>query len=300
MLLEKLLAHLELEVEPFALCDLSPGARLQLAGPGEVVLHFVLEGSGILRAGGIHFEVSADSLVVVPRGLRHSIETGSPIETGLDADERAIPRNSGVQRIELGAAGGALVVACGRVRATYGGSTGIFDRLNGPLVLDGRAQPALRAAFAALADEQFRRPAGGETMAEALMRQCLVVVLRLLCEQGDERLPWLRAVADERLGRALDAILDHPERGHTLDDLAATAGMSRSAFSESFARHFGRSPGQFLREARLRRGARMLLTTDLPIGSVARRVGFASRSHFSRAFAAELGKSPSDFRLSGG
>ena len=75
--------------------------------------------------------------------------------------------------------------------------------------------------------------------------------------------------------------------------------MSRTSFTESFSKVFGRSVGDLLRETRLRKGAHLLRTTDLPVQSVAHRVGFSSRSHFSRAFTAEFGKGPAKFRVGG-
>lgn len=128
------------------------------------------------------------------------------------------------------------------------------------------------------------------------MSQCFIVRLRRLCADPERRVPWLAALGDERVGRVLDAMLDHPDRAHSLASLADLAGMSRTAFAEHFARAFGRSAMDFLRETRLRHGARLLRATGLPVKAIASRVGFASRSHFSRAFADHFGAAPADYR----
>jgi methylphosphotriester-DNA--protein-cysteine methyltransferase len=49
----------------------------------------------------------------------------------------------------------------------------------------------------------------------------------------------------------LSAILERPEQAHTLDSLAATAAMSRSAFAAEFVACFGRTPIAFLRLSRV-------------------------------------------------
>ena len=72
--------------------------------------------------------------------------------------------------------------------------------------------------------------------------------------------------------------------------------MSRAAFAERFRATFERPPMAFLRDVRLRRAARLLAETDLPVKAVAGRVGFASRSHFSRAFKASFGADPAAYR----
>jgi transcriptional regulator GlxA family with amidase domain len=133
-------------------------------------------------------------------------------------------------------------------------------------------------------------------MIQALMTQCLVALLRRLCQSGRCGLSWLSALDDPRLARALKALLDQPARPLTLASLARIAGMSRSGFSERFTQAFGRSPMELRREMRLHRAAQLLRTTSLPIKDVARRVGFGSRSHFSRAFQNLFGVDPVRFR----
>ncbi len=70
----------------------------------------------------------------------------------------------------------------------------------------------------------------------------------------------------------------------------------RSAFSAHFARAFGQSPHGFLTERRLRQAARFLETTELPIKTIAGKIGYRSRSNFSRAFKAMYGIDPLAYR----
>jgi hypothetical protein len=70
----------------------------------------------------------------------------------------------------------------------------------------------------------------------------------------------------------------------------------RSAFAEHFRQSFGRTPMDYLRDVRLRRGAQLLQVSQLSVDGVASKVGFASRSHFSRSFKEQFGCSPVEFR----
>ena len=72
--------------------------------------------------------------------------------------------------------------------------------------------------------------------------------------------------------------------------------MSRSVFAARFADALGQSPIGFLKTLRLARASRLLLATDLPVKSVATRVGYSSRSSFTRAFVACHGLGPMAFR----
>jgi AraC-like DNA-binding protein len=126
--------------------------------------------------------------------------------------------------------------------------------------------------------------------------QCLVHLFRCLAGDGDRSLPWLTALQDPRLARAIDKILDDPAADHTVSSLAETASMSRSTFAEHFAAAFERSPMSLVHYVRMQRATRLLREGTLTIDQVARRVGFSSRSHFSRAFKKHTGTSPITYR----
>ena len=91
-------------------------------------------------------------------------------------------------------------------------------------------------------------------------------------------------------------MLDHPEQSYTLESLADVAAMSRAIFIRHFEKCFARTPTDYLRDVRLRRGARLLQVSSTPVDSVAGKVGCARRSHFSHAFHDQYGVSPVDLR----
>jgi AraC-like DNA-binding protein len=295
MLLDRLVRNLELRVDPFAVCDVRHGAKLALAGPSEEVLHFVLKGQGCVRTAQGDQPIAANQMIVVPPGLAHSLESDGEGGGSLSADGSALPSGE-LNRVTAGEGEEGLLVACGRIAVTYGGIVDLFQRLEHPLVVDFSETPSVRAAFAALLEEQARARPGSAQMATALMNQCFIQLLRQLCETGECRLPWLAALEDERLARALDAILERPEDPHTLEGLGRAAGMSRTAFAERFHEVFGQTAMEVVKRARLACAAKLLTGTELPVKTIAGRVGFQSRSHFSRAFTDHFGSSPAEFR----
>lgn len=189
-----------------------------------------------------------------------------------------------------------VLLARGRVHATYQGTVGLFDHLREPLVESLAADDPLGRAFQELLDEIGAQRPGYRAMAEALLRRCLILLLRRLCDRNEQGLSWLGPLEDSRLGRVVTAMQDRPEHSFTLPALAEVAGMSRSVFAARFAGALGQPPIGFLKTLRLARAARLLLATDLPVKSVASRVGYSSRSSFTRAFAACHGVGPMAFR----
>lgn len=128
------------------------------------------------------------------------------------------------------------------------------------------------------------------------MNQCLIEVLRAAEEQSGGSLPWLSALDDPRISKVIDVILDRPEGSYTVESLADIAAMSRATFVRHFEKCFNRTPMDYLRDIRLRRAAQLLQVSNIPIDSVAARIGYSSRSHFSKAFSEQFSVSPAEFR----
>ncbi len=285
VLLDKLLANLAVDVEPFALCLLSEDWRLSLQGPVNVMIHFVLEGTGVVRGpSGDAYSVAPYWLIVVPPRTRHALESGENPQ-----HERHIDASAGGHMADRVVAGSpdapALTVACGTVCARYGSSLGLFDHLREMLAVDLSGFPEARRAIEGILAEQSRADPGGSAITAALMTQCLVYLFRRLCEQPQCPLPWLSALEDPQLARAIDTVLQEPGADHTVASLAEAASMSRSAFAARFVAAFGRSPMSLVHDVRMQCAYRLLTqNTTQSIEWIARRVGYSSRSHFSRAF----------------
>jgi AraC family transcriptional regulator, activator of mtrCDE len=268
--LERLLDGLHVEVEP---CPPPPSpahvrwtATESLRGRSAVME----------LVGGTTVRFSAHRVIIMPPRSRPRSA----------ADDRAPGPGSGDTDV---------VVGCGRIRAVYQESLGLFDHLREPLVETLAADDPIRQSFEQLVDEIASHRPGFRAMAETLVRRCLILLLRRCFEHGAGRLSWL-AIEDTRLGRAVTAMQDRPEHSFTLTELAEVAGMSRSVFAARFAGAAGQSPMEFLKALRLRRAAEFLTRTDLPVKSVSARVGYSSRSAFTRAFVARHGLGPTAFR----
>ena len=295
--MDKLLSNLAVQVEPFALCQLSEGWRLSLPEPPEAMFHFVLKGHGAVRfADSKSHPIGEYWLAVVPAGSKHALESSGELQ-----HERRIDAPSEGAHFPTLVAGSSedpeMVVACGLVKVRYGPSLGLFDHLHEGLTVDLSGFPQVLTAFQGILAEQSNPGPGSEAMTAALMNQCLVHLLRSIGAGQDCPLPWLAALEDQRLARAIDRILEAPGDDHSVDSLAEIASMSRSAFAERFVAAFGRTPMSLVHHVRMQSATQLLGMGDsLSVDEVARRVGFSSRSHFSRAFKKHCGVSPAEYR----
>jgi AraC-like DNA-binding protein len=298
VLLDRLLEALDVAVDAVAICDVRAGWRLSVPPAGSVGVHCVLSGSGVLVTKGEgRLELSPGTAIVVPPDTSQRIEPTGGARSTFDLGAVCKKPDPGVRALAVGEHGeSVLVLGCGTVRVSYAGAMSLFEYLRSPLVVALAEDDPARAAFSSLLEEQARAEPGVRRMMSSYMTQVLVAVLRRLCEDGDCRLPWIATLDDGRLANAVARILEEPDAPHTLESLARAAGMSRSAFSARFSEVFRTSPIDFLRETRLRKAARLLVSTDLTVEAVAAKVGFSSRSHFSRAFRTFAGIDPARFR----
>ncbi len=99
-----------------------------------------------------------------------------------------------------------------------------------------------------------------------------------------------------RIHHVMNGVLEHPEADHSVEALAAEAGLTPSYFCRVFKRATGLSPHQYVLKARLERAQQMLGGSELSISQVADALGFASQSHFTRAFRGFTGQTPSAWR----
>lgn len=292
MFLERVLDGLDVTFEPLIISD----DRHGWAGHGRddaPSVRQTVEGDAIFTlVGGVELCARPDRVAVLPSRLRgHAFPGNRPAPMSARARATRVWHS-----VAPAAAEPDGLVARGRIRVTYLGSVGLFDRLCEPVVEQLTADDPLWRGFKDLLDEIAGQRPGCRAMAEAMLRRCLIDLLRRQHDRDPLGLSWLTPLEDSRLGRAVSAMQDRPEQSFTLPTLAEVAGMSRSVFAARFADVLGQSPIGFLKTLRLARATRLLLATDLPVKTVAVRVGYSSRSSFTRAFAACHGVGPMAFR----
>ncbi len=201
-----------------------------------------------------------------------------------------------VPTIKAGEGKTGIVTACGEVLLATESGIDLFGGLKAPVIEHFDGPEGLRNQFIILLAESARPTIGTRALTEALLKQCLILLLRRMIQRGSASLPWMIAASDDRLARALRAILERSSEPLTVETLATIAGMSRSSFAARFTHAFGQTPMNLLRAVRLRHARELLVTTDIPVAQIARQVGFLSRSNFSRLFHKMYSVDPTSFR----
>ncbi len=298
MTFEHVFNELEIDAEPFALCELQGRCDMGLGRRSGATLHYVLAGRGeILFRGRPPVGVARGTLVLVPALHSHTLrsfgEPGRPLPDCRPAELGL------VRHLETGAgadSAGKLLAVCSDVTVGLRGVGGLVDLVREPIVEEVETGSALSAPVDRLLRELSAPTLGSQALIRALLLECMIQLLRMRLQARDPALNWMAALIDEGLWSALRLMLDRPGHPHTVESLADVAGMSRSSFAARFSEAYGSGPMTLLRDLRMHLAASLLGQSDLPVKRIAELAGFQSRSAFTRAFESATGQSPRSFR----
>jgi AraC family transcriptional activator of mtrCDE len=298
--LDHLLAALDLGVANFSVCDVRKGWGVSFEACSTVSLHYCLSGNGkLVLDDADHMMLDAHSFVLLPPRVSYRIDAAGRNAARTVSRTRvgSGPARETAPTVQVGEGAHGVVTACGELNV--GGSFAVdpFKALSRPLVTRFDASAGLRDQFVMLLAESARPGPGSRVLVEALLKQCLVMALRRHIDDGGVQFPWAAGVADARLAAALETMFERYASPLSVERLAQTANMSRSAFAAQFAKAFDQSPMAMLKIVRLRKAAELLATTTLAVPEVARAVGLSSRSNFSVAFQHMYNVDPTRFRL---
>lgn len=102
---------------------------------------------------------------------------------------------------------------------------------------------------------------------------------------------------DALVGRMIKAIGDNMDNvDYTVDDLAADVGMSRASLYKKTQHLLGITPNDYMRNVRLKRAAKLLEETTVPVSQISLMVGFQTSRYFSQKFKEMFGLNPKEYR----
>ena len=190
---------------------------------------------------------------------------------------------------------GSTSMICGTYEADGAVSDRLLAALPRHLVISAGSSDERLVAL--LAEEIACDDPGQQVMLDRLLDLLLVSTLRRWFSECEGTAPaWFRASGDPVVGPAVRLLHDDPARPWTVASLAREVGVSRAALARRFTTLMGEPPMAYLTTWRLALAADLLLEPGATVGSVARRVGYASPFALSAAFTRVRGVSPREHR----
>ena len=104
------------------------------------------------------------------------------------------------------------------------------------------------------------------------------------------------AVETERIMIMTSFIKEHCGEKLSLEDIAASAGISTRECTRCFSRCINTSPNTYLTQARLSRAAELLSDSAKSIIDISEECGFSSPSYFGKVFREAMGCTPREYR----
>lgn len=98
------------------------------------------------------------------------------------------------------------------------------------------------------------------------------------------------------IAQSIAFMQEHYREPVSVDDIAASAALSKYHFSRLFREKTGVSPHEYLSSLRLQHARKLILETSLSVEDIASRCGFSTASHFIRAFKKEMEFTPAAYR----
>jgi AraC-like DNA-binding protein len=157
---------------------------------------------------------------------------------------------------------------------------------------------AFRSDFQEMLFEQAGRREGYEWLLCSRLVELAVRAVRIHHQEQPKERPMFIKGSDsaERVARYAQQLQTHFYLCQTLDEAAASLGLSRRQFTEVFRKVTGKSWKKYLLALRLDHAKKLLLGTEKTVTATAFECGFEDLSYFDRAFKKEFACSPQAIR----
>lgn len=228
--------------------------------PGERFLHLYLIADGQVRfriTPGDTWTISAPAIIICPSGTVHALETLPP-----------------------GALPGVL---CAKAFLEGPAASLLLNEFPEPRAVSlAGAEPSLRHIVELIASELLIPRCGQPALLDRAGDILFIGLLRHLVAHPRSSDGLFTGLADPRIARTLVAMHALPNGKWTLESLAAEAGMSRTAFANTFRDTMRQPPGKYLSQLRLAI-AQQAVRSGRGLKRAAQASGYTNPSALSRA-----------------
>jgi AraC family transcriptional regulator, activator of mtrCDE len=294
--LDTLLQGLRLRTTIFHRGTFCGAWALDTSGSGRAAFHLVLDGGCWLHLPSLPGPVrlGPGDLLLFPRDAPHTLASDEGVSVAANQSV-SVPLEA-----QAPVPGTALI--CGHFEFAARGSNALLDALPDYVVFRSPASGATswpRRILERIFEEARADQPAHAVMIERLVDLLFIEAIRDYLVSRPQSTGLFAALRDPQIRRALDAMHADVERAWTVEDLAATAAMSRSAFASRFQAILGRSPLSYLTAWRMQL-AHDWLQDGATVLEVALRCGYQTEAAFHRAFKREIGVTPGIVRGAAG
>lgn len=265
-----------------------------------MMFHIVVDGSAVFRIGTTDLKLNTGDFILFPKGEGHVLSDGS-CKSFTPLGELPIKAvTERYETLEFGGHGQQTAMVCGVLLFQHPLAIKLLGILPSYIVIREDSNKPINMVdnISSLLDAETSTIGIGAEAVIARLADILVITAmrQHLLELSDDKIGWLGALEDNRIGNALKLIHDTPDHHWSLDELAQNVGMSRTSFAQQFKRLVGNTPMEYLTEWRMSLAYSKLQLSKDSMLAIALDIGYQSEAAFSRAFKKVIGQSPNEIR----
>lgn len=265
--------------------------------------HYVVQGHCWVRMDGAEKPrlLTAGDIVIVPHGQTHVLsdsQDASPLALE-QAMAQSDYRGEGIFRFGDGGNSHATQLVCGHFEFDEDFDHPLVDSL--PTLIScnenaGLEFSWLKDSLRFLSHVAQSEPMGAHSIIKRLSEIIFIQSIRYWYQRNADGDGFLAALQDANLSRSLLAF--HRDHGcdWSVEQLARSAGMSRSLYAERFKSALGMAPMAYVTQWRMQVAKRLLRQSTLSIEQIAAEVGYESLPAFSKAFKRVVESNPGEYR----
>ncbi|MFT6407347.1 MAG: AraC-like DNA-binding protein [Arenicella sp.] len=281
----QLFAPLKLEANVFHNGQYCGAWAVDISGAQKMTFHVVVRGTCYLKVAEQVIKLGEGDAVFFPNDSKHVVSNFPNQEIELNSIESQ-PMSALLTEPSTG-------LVCG----DFGHQHPLFERIlkQLPEVILIRSDPD--SASSKIVDLVLEESASSGYQTSVLLNRlsdCLFLLM--VRDHLDVESGIFAGMSHPKLMRAIALIHGEPDQKISLEQLAAEALMSRSAFSTLFKSIVGQSPMDYLKQWRITVAYRWLVDDGISTYDAALRCGYESESSFSKAFASVMGFGPGKAR----
>ncbi|MFQ5418956.1 MAG: AraC family transcriptional regulator [Anaerolineae bacterium] len=277
--------------------DFAGAWGMQMEASDLAAFHMVVRGNCWLRTADSATPVplAGGDMVVFLRGGAHWLADRP--------DGECVPGRAVIEGIENGRhpfREGSLctTLVCGHFEFDRGLHHPLIQGLPDLVHLRGAERPedgSLDKIVSLIVQETKASQAGTAVVVDRLAEILFIQILRSYMAKVQPGGFWA-PLQDREISQALTLLHTRPQASWTIESIARSIGMSRSAFAGRFKQLVGETPIRYLTGWRMQRARKLLRETNMPVHAVAQQVGYNSQAAFIRAFQREFRQNPGAMR----
>jgi AraC family transcriptional regulator, activator of mtrCDE len=265
-------------------------------GNGWALFHIVLHGSCVVERPGVDTLIlEAGDILLLPHGDGHFVRSVTP---GARRPVSTQYRN-GIRQRTTSQYQNETELLCGRLIFETVEKNPLVVALPDEIVMRTVDKPLLgrfQNVLGEIRDELDGGRAGSTMIASDFARALFVMMLRDYFVDNPSNDSALSLLQDRVTSRVALAVLNDIGRNWGLDNMAATAAVSRATLVRAFRRLARAAPMEFLADLRLATARKRIAGTTDPIAKIAADVGYATESALSKAIMRKYGVRPGALR----